>query len=277
MSQPARDEGHAGLGWDHRETARFYEAFCRRHRRYHQANRELVRHAALKPGLRCLDLAAGTGLTAEAASAKLGPAGRVVCLEPAAAMREAGRARLGSDPRVTWRADWPRTKERFDRVLCGAAIWQMPSLSDTFARVWQALAPGGVFVFNIPSLYLGEPDEPGGGDDPFLQALPVRVAARAKGEPPPAVLAFLTDAADYEYSLQQAGFATSRWQFRLRFTQRTLRDWMKIPVLTDYRLAEFTPRQRAAMVDAAFAEVDADSWKWERWTGWTAVKPDVRG
>ena len=54
------------IGWDHAATARIYEEFCERHERYRRANLELVRHARLAGGQRMLDLAAGTGRTAEA-------------------------------------------------------------------------------------------------------------------------------------------------------------------------------------------------------------------
>ncbi|HWA28039.1 MAG TPA: phytanoyl-CoA dioxygenase family protein [Lacunisphaera sp.] len=269
----AGSPGRGAIGWDHRETARAYEAFCRDHARYQQANRHLVRHAALKAGLRCLDLAAGTGLTTAAARAKLGPAGRVVCVEPAAAMRHAGRGRLGSDPRISWRGDWPEEEGTFDLVLCGAAIWQMPSLAGTIARVWRLLAPGGLFAFNVPSAYLGEPDDAGGGADPLLQALPAGLAARANANLPPVAVGWRADRDAVERALQEAGFRLKRWQFRVRLTQSALRDWLKIPVLTDYRLAGLTAKQRSALVDEVFAEVDACSWKWERWTGWTATKP----
>jgi ubiquinone/menaquinone biosynthesis C-methylase UbiE len=77
-------------GWDHPDTVRYYEAFNRRHTRYRTANRALVRHAQLRPGLRVLDFAAGTGGTPAAALDVLGADGRVDCVEPAQAMRAAG-------------------------------------------------------------------------------------------------------------------------------------------------------------------------------------------
>ena len=262
----------APVGWDHPETARFYEAFCRRHARYRRANRELVRHAALRPGLRCLDLAAGTGRTAEAALAQLGPGGRVLCVEPAAAMRAVGRARLDGDARVAWRADWPgaRAGASFDRVLCGAGIWQFENIGAVFGRIARLLAPGGALVFTIPSLYLGEPDQPGGGTDPLVLALPGRIAERGRAPRRPAASGFRADAGRIDAWLRRAGFAPVSWRFRLRLTQRCFRDWMKIPVLTDHLLPHLAPRDRAVVIDEAFAGTDAASWKWERWAGWTA-------
>jgi len=262
----------APIGWDHPETARYYEAFCRRHDRYGRANRELVRHAALRPEMRCLDLAAGTGRTAEAALPKLGPEGRVLCVEPAGAMRAAGRARLKGDARVVWRARWPAARggAAFDRVLSGAGIWQLENVGAIFRRIARLLPPGGAFVFTIPSLYLGEPDQPGGGTDPLVLALPGRIAGGGLARRPPAASAFRADAATIDAWLRRAGFEPVSWRFRLRLTQRCFRDWLKIPVLTDHLLPHLAPRERAAAIDRAFAGTDAASWKWERWAGWTA-------
>ena len=64
-------------GWDDVVTAHAYESFNERHPRYREANRVLAAHAALSPGQRILDFAAGTGLTAEAALPYLGETGRI--------------------------------------------------------------------------------------------------------------------------------------------------------------------------------------------------------
>jgi SAM-dependent methyltransferase len=255
-------------GWDDHATACRYEAFCRSHRRYQDANAALVRHAELEPGQRVLDLGAGTGLTAESALPCLGPDGRIVCVEPAAAMRAVGEARL-LDRRVSWSHACPRKPAVFDRILCGAAIWQMLPLERTFTRLAGLLAPRGALCFNIPSLYLGEPDQPGGGRDPLLLELPALLCparnAAPDGVPPP-------DGTGVETRLVRAGLRPRRWTFRLRLSQVTYRDWLKIPVLTDWMLSGLDPDERARRIDEAFLQVDPDSWRWERWSGWTAWK-----
>src|SRR5687767_15925894 len=133
------------IGWDHPETVRYYEAFCERHNRYRDANAVLIAAALLRASHRILDLGAGTGRTAEAALAQTHD---ITCVEPALAMRDAGRARL---PQVRWLADWPGPADVFDRVLCGAAVWQMRPIADIFGRVASLLRSGGAFVFNVPS------------------------------------------------------------------------------------------------------------------------------
>lgn len=252
------------IGWNHPETARYYESFCRRHPRYRMANAALVAHAAIPRDGRVLDVAAGTGRTAEAALRYLGPRGRVTCMEPAETMRAAGARRL-PDPRLDWVPDWPHA--RFDRVLCGAAIWQMTPLDETFRRVAARLAAGGLFAFNIPSLYLGRPDASGGGRDPYLLELPGLLAAgrlpAAEAQPP-------LSAQQVEAALGAAGFRAERWYLRQRFTQQAFRDWLKIPVLTDALLPELDAKGRSRRIQQAWRSADPLSWRWEAWYGWTA-------
>lgn len=254
------------VGWDDPRTAEAYEAFCERHGRYREANEVLIGRSALEGSARLLDLAAGTGRTAEAALSRLGPGARVLCVEPAAAMRARGARRL-ADPRVTWARELPASGP-FDRILCGAALWQLTPLAETVARLRTLLSEGGAFAFDIPALYLGEPDEPGGGADACLTGL---FAALARGRAPTAeVVEPLPDADGVDTLLAASGFRAERWSFRVRITQETLRDWLKIPVLTDALLMDLAPDARAKAIDAAFGLCDSGSWRWESWRGWTA-------
>jgi SAM-dependent methyltransferase len=258
------------IGWDHPDTVRYYEAFNRRHTRYRTANRALVRHAQLREGLRVLDFAAGTGGTTAAALDVLGADGRVDCVEPAQAMRAAGMQKF--DARVRWFADLESADTGYDRILCGAAIWQVPSVAACIQSLAERLAPGGALCFNIPAAYAGEPDPPGRGADPSLTELPGALARfRASGDPPSAASVALASREDLQAKLIACGLVPCSWQFASRLTQRAYRDWLKIPVLTDRLLASLDADQRAAAIDAA--EADAASWRPERWLGWTAWKP----
>lgn len=239
--------GTSSIQWDNADTARFYEAFQRTHRRYQDANEHLVAQAHLQDGQRVLDVAAGSGLTAAAAMPYLGHSGSIVCFEPAKAMRAAGRRRLHGSA-VSWVSRWPHPTRRFDRILCGAAIWQMRSLPATFRRMAALLAPGGCLSFNIPSVYLGQPEMPGGGQD-------------------------LPSVADIDAMLIAAGLRPERWSACRRFTQHEYRDCLKIPVLTNYMMPGCDADERARRIDAAYELVDAAAWKWESWTGWTAWAP----
>lgn len=269
------------IGWDDPSTAERYEHFCRRHKRYQRANQALVREAAIVPGLRVLDFGAGSGRTASAALPRLGDAGTVVCVEPSDAMRAVGRRRL-HDSRVTWRADLPAPStngETFDRVLAGAVIWQLDSLDDWIQQLTSLLRPGGALVFDVPALYLGEPDEPGGGDDPLLLDLMMRLVSenvplsdRAQRhdsfEPKTPAWCYRTE--DIEGALCRAGLHYRAWEFRYRLTQTAYAHWLSIPVTTAQVFAGVDAAERDRRIERALAMVDTHSFKWERWRGWTA-------
>jgi SAM-dependent methyltransferase len=255
--------------WDNPDAVRLYRAFCRKHPRYRQANAELIRHAALEPGLTVLDLGAGLGGTAAAALGAMGGQGRgrVIAVEPAGAMRRAG-ARM-ADRGITWHSEIPDGC-RPDRILCGAGIWQLTPLAQALSLLRDQLSPGTALCFNIPAVYLGEPDPPGGGRDPHLLELPARLT---RGEPPaeaPEGWEPLPDAAGMERLLGDAGFRAAGWEFSLRLTQAACRDWLKLPACSAPLFPGLTSKERAARIDAAFAQCDPRSWRWERWRGWTA-------
>jgi SAM-dependent methyltransferase len=252
-------------GWNHPETARAYEVFCVRHRRYHTANQALIDAAALRPGQRILDLASGTGRTAAIAHDALEGHCELVCIEPADAMRAVGEQRL---PHARWVAEWP-PDETFDRVLCGAALWQFSPLDRVVTRAFSAVRRGGAFAFTIPLQYLGQPDDPGGGADAWLTNM---VGYLADGLVAQAGEADVHTEAEVEGVLTAAGFRPVAWSVRGKLTQEEYRDWLKIPVLTDALLGAWDAVERAARIDAAFARSDAASWRWEAWRGWTAWK-----
>jgi SAM-dependent methyltransferase len=269
------------IGWDDAATAERYEHFCRRHTRYQRANDALVREAAIVPGLRVLDFGAGSGRTASAVLPRLGRNGTVVCVEPAAAMRAVGRRRL-RDTRVAWRADLPDPSthgETFDRVLAGAVIWQLDSLDDWIPRLTSVLRPGGALVFDVPAMYLGEPDEPGGGDDPLLLDLvtrlvsenaPVSQPAPRRESLDPQASGWCHRTEDIEGALCRAGLQYRAWEFRYRLTQATYAHWLSIPVTTAQLFAGVDAAERDRRIERALATVDTHSFKWERWRGWTA-------
>src|ERR1700753_3823117 len=58
----------------------------------------LLRAAHIAPGMRVLDIATGTGLSAEAALAAVGPTGHVIAADVSPAMVEKARERLGKAP-----------------------------------------------------------------------------------------------------------------------------------------------------------------------------------
>jgi hypothetical protein len=138
------------------------------------------------------------------------------------------------------------------------------------------LAPAGALCFNIPALYLLEPDEPGGGSDPSLLCLPallwtIGADDRDFATSEPSTRLELSRRSIGRW-LRNAGLSGRSWSFRLRFTQDDYAAWLKIPLMTTRLLAQCAPEERSRRIDAALRQVDRSSWKWERWLGWTAWK-----
>ena len=113
-------------------------------------------------------------------------------------------------------------------------------------------------------------DPPGGGRDPYLLELAGKLSA---GRVPRAVVAEpIPRANEIDALLAAAGFNGARWGFRAMLTQPALRDWMKIPPLTGALFDGLPADERAALIEAAYAQCDPESWRWEIWSGWTAWK-----
>lgn len=117
-----------------------------------------LQRAGLRPGMRVLDVATGTGLVARAAL-KLGVApGDLVGLDPSAGMlREAGRSLPFRAVRGTADA-LPFATHRFDFLSMGFALRHVRDLGRTFAEYQRVLRPGGtllVMEISRPSSALG--------------------------------------------------------------------------------------------------------------------------
>src|SRR3954451_42945 len=101
-----------------------------------------------RPPRRVLDLGAGTGLLAAQVAAAY-PEAELVLTDGAPAMLDGARARLGDGPalHVAPLRD-PLPPRPFDAVVSSLAIHHLEDADkrSVFARVHDALAPGGVFV-----------------------------------------------------------------------------------------------------------------------------------
>ena len=90
----------------------------------------LLRAAAVAPGMRVLDIATGTGLSAEAALAAVGPTGHVTAADISPAMVAKARERLGEAPNVSLSVEdgqaLPFYDESFDAVLCNLGLMFFP-------------------------------------------------------------------------------------------------------------------------------------------------------
>src|SRR5271170_1693232 len=107
----------------------------------------LLRAAQIAPGMRVLDIATGTGLSAEAALAAVGPAGHVTAADVSAAMVAKVRERLGDAPNVSvsvedgQRLSFPDGS--FDAVLCNLGLMFFPDPVRGLSEFRRVLRPGG--------------------------------------------------------------------------------------------------------------------------------------
>jgi hypothetical protein len=126
----------------------------------------------------------------------------------------------------------------------------------------------------MPSLYLKEGDDTGGGLDPLLLDLPALLSTNAPTARSAGVsldhAGSTLDRAAVRASLRSAGLRMRSWTFRVPLTQEAYAAWLKIPPVSDGLFADLNPSERARRIDAALDLVDRRSWKWECWSGWTA-------
>ena len=104
--------------------------------------RQALQRCGLKPGMRVLDIATGTGLVAREALAMVGSTGSVVGLDPSAGML--GEARSLGIPLVRGLGErLPCADASFDFVSMGFALRHVADLDALFAEIHRVLKPGG--------------------------------------------------------------------------------------------------------------------------------------
>ena len=107
----------------------------------------LLRAAHLAPGMRVLDIATGTGLSAEAALAAVGPTGHVVAADISPAMVAKARERLGKAPNVSVSLEDGQALSfpdaSFDAVVCNLGLMFFPDPVRGLSEFRPVLCPGG--------------------------------------------------------------------------------------------------------------------------------------
>ena len=107
----------------------------------------LLRAADIAPGMRVLDIATGTGLSAEAALAAVGPTGHVTAADISPAMAEKARERLGKALNISVSVEDGQglsfPDESFDAVLCNLGLMFFPNPVRGLSEFRRVLRPGG--------------------------------------------------------------------------------------------------------------------------------------
>src|SRR6516162_8022124 len=107
----------------------------------------LLHSAHVAPGMRVLDIATGTGLSAEAALAAVGPNGHVTAADVSPAMAGKARERLGKVPNVSVSVEDGQalsfSGESFDAVLCNLGLMFFPDPMRGLMEFRRVLSSGG--------------------------------------------------------------------------------------------------------------------------------------
>ena len=113
----------------------------------------LLHAAHVAPGMRVLDIATGTGLSAEAALAAVGPNGHVTAADVSPAMAGKARERLGKVPNVSVSIEDGQalsfSGESFDAVLCNLGLMFFPDPMRGLSEFRRVLRPGGRVAVSV--------------------------------------------------------------------------------------------------------------------------------
>src|SRR5688500_2448804 len=127
------------------DTARYYDRIsgalslgtCRAYRKF------ALRRAGLKPGMRLLDVATGTGLAAQAALDLGLPASDIVGLDPSAGMLHENQRRRAIPLVQAFGENLPFADSTFDFISMSYALRHVEDLITLFREFHRVLKPGG--------------------------------------------------------------------------------------------------------------------------------------
>lgn len=102
----------------------------------------MERHG-LKPGMRLLDVACGTGLVATAAAQILEDESAITCLDPSDGMLAVAREKLDATFVKAGADEIPLPDSAFDFLTVGYALRHFGTLDKSFGEFFRVLKPGG--------------------------------------------------------------------------------------------------------------------------------------
>jgi ubiquinone/menaquinone biosynthesis C-methylase UbiE len=254
------DNQSTAKAWLEAETARRYQIFAQQTTMYQELSRTMVELAALRPGLRVLDLGCGTGVTTQAVLLALGKQGRVTALDISEPMLAVARQQVDS-PQVTFlQADAGQFATHLaapvDRVVCNSVFWQFRHKPRVMAELRRVLDQEGLFVFNAPEPYFIFKHIPRSAK---VSILFEQLAAERHG-------VGRQDMRTIELFLNNHGFelVKTRLLERVRTAEESYL-FMQLPVATAWMDPPLTYETRLALLEEAWQAADPEQSGKQRW------------
>lgn len=258
-------------GWNNPLTAQKYDGYAQSYTSYKNTNRDLVAFADIKEGQQVVDLACGTGMTAQAILKKLAHSGHIFAVDSAPAMLQVAKRNVDM-PNVSFHlSPAERAHEvvsgRVDRILCNSAFWQMETEA-TLDSIGRLLKGEGLFAFNLPDILSPVCKQPGGSIN--LRALMRQVAADEYGwefDPAPAQNRSRLHKMSYENIpdlLAEHGFELARHERVIyQETFEAARAFCAIPVMTENTIPGVDYETRLEILDKAYARLAGTDQQYE--------------
>ncbi|HYC54190.1 MAG TPA: class I SAM-dependent methyltransferase [Candidatus Binatia bacterium] len=112
----------------------------------------------LKPGMKVLDVAIGTGAVARGATRIVGPTGQVIGCDPSPGMIKEARRHFQGPISRGIAEQLPFADDTFDFVTMGIALRHVADLSAAFSEYFRVLKPGGtcwILESHVPESKIG--------------------------------------------------------------------------------------------------------------------------
>jgi SAM-dependent methyltransferase len=152
-AQRSPDSPQASRPWDSSQAADIWrQGAARRMEVLAHATERLLDAAALRPGMRLLDVAAGTGDQTLLAAQRVGPTGSILATDISAAMLagaeqnflQAGLTNITT--LVSDAAGLELAESEFDAAICRFGLMFVTDLPQALSRIHRALKPGARFA-----------------------------------------------------------------------------------------------------------------------------------
>ncbi len=117
-----------------------------------------MKFAGMKPGMKVLDVATGTGAVYRGAARNVGPQGRVFGVDPSAGMLAESRKSHDGPLTRGFAQNLPFKSNLFDFVTMGIALRHVPDLHAAFSEYFRVLKPGGqlwILESHVPKSKIG--------------------------------------------------------------------------------------------------------------------------